>query len=162
MSTKPSGISIKACFALLFYLLIPSCAVILILQSYPELSKDRFFTIIHWIVPTSIVIVTLAQSSLFFPKGTVKRLLINLGFVAATMVWVYGLLGGGVVITNQWNEYLFSIHMIKYVFLIIAVAGLNTLYYLLEWRVFSQYQNDSSLEKTVPIAVSVNSQNKMS
>lgn len=146
MSNNQKFISIKACFALLFYLIIPSIAIILIMNSYPELSKNRFYTIIQWILPTAIVIVFLAQCSLFYQKGNFKHYLLNIGFVIATMIWVYGLLGGDLVITNQWNEFQFKIHMTKYVILIFFVAAINIIYYTLEWRFYSKghtspYQN---------------------
>ena len=146
MSNSQKFISLKACFALLFYLIIPSIAIILIMNSYPELSKNRFYTIIQWILPTAVVIVFLAQCSLFYQKGNFKRYLLNIGFVIATMVWVYGLLGGDVVVANQWNEFQFNIHMTKYVTLILFVAAINIIYYTLEWRFYSKehtsaYQN---------------------
>ena len=146
MSNSQKFISLKACFALLFYLIIPSIAIILIMNSYPELSKNRFYTIIQWILPTAVVIVFLAQCSLFYQKGNFKRYLLNIGFVVATMIWVYGLLGGDVVVTNQWNEFQFKVHMTNYVILILFVAAINMFYYTIEWRFYSKehaepYQN---------------------
>lgn len=138
MSNKQKCISIKACFSLLFYIIIPSIAIIFIMSSYPELSKDRFYNIIKWILPTGTAIVILAQSSLFYDKGELKHYIINISFVIATMIWVYGLLGGGLIITNQWNEFQFKIHMTKYVFLILFVAAINIIYYTLEWRFYSK------------------------
>jgi hypothetical protein len=44
--------------------------------------------------------------------------------------------------TTFWNEYEFSIHMDKYVMLIVSVAAFNMLYYTFEWRV---YRKDKSL-----------------
>ena len=150
MSTKQKFISVKACFALLFYLIIPSLAIILIMKSYPELSKDRFYTMIHWVLPTATVIVFFAQCSILYQKGDKKRFFLNIGFVIATMIWVYGLLGGGVVITNQWNEFHFKIHMTKYVVLILFVAAINIVYYTLEWRF---YRNNQSFFNIIPFSM---------
>jgi hypothetical protein len=136
MPTKKRCISSKVWLALLFYLIIPLCSLLLILQSYPELSKDQFYMRIYWIVPTAMVIVFLAQWSAFYQKGDPRRFLLNIGFSIATMVWMFGLLGGGVVITTQWNGYDFSLHMDKYIVLIACVAALNVIYYTLEWRVY--------------------------
>jgi Ca2+/H+ antiporter len=55
---------------------------------------------------------------------------------------MFGLLGGGIVMTTFWNDYEFSLHMDKYVLLIVSVAALNVLYYIFEWRV---YRKDRSL-----------------
>jgi hypothetical protein len=91
---------------------------------------------IYWILPTATVIVILAQLSTFYQKGDTRRFLLNIGFTVATIIWMFGLLGGGVVITTQWNGYDFSLHMDKYVVLIACVAAVNVIYYTLEWRVF--------------------------
>ncbi len=73
-----------------------------------------------------------------------KRFLLNIGFTIMTMIWVFGLLGGGLVMTTFWNEYEFSLHMDKYVMLIVSVAALNMLYYTFEWRVYRK-ENSSFL-----------------
>lgn len=136
MLTKKRYISPKVWLALLFYLIIPLCSLLLILQSYPELPKDRFYMRIYWTLPTATVIVILAQLSAFYQKGDTKRFLLNIGFTVATIIWMFGLLGGGVVITTQWNGYDFSLHMDKYIVLIACVAAVNVIYYTLEWRVY--------------------------
>ena len=136
MSNKQQCISVKACFSLLFYLVIPSIAIIFIMHAYPELSRERFIRMIYWILPTSVVIVCLAQCSLFYQKGETKRYLLNIAFVGTTLLWIYGLLGGNTVITNQWNEYFFSVHMTKYITLIIIVSIVNIIYYTLEWKFY--------------------------
>lgn len=148
MSSEKRIISVKACFALLFYMIIPSIAIILILKSYPELSKDRFYNMIKWILPTAVAIVTLAQLSLFFKKGEIKHYLLNIGFVVATLFWIYGLLGGNVIIQNQWNEFNFSIHMTKYVIIIVTVAIINILYYTLEWRYYHKKYDELKDDNT--------------
>jgi hypothetical protein len=136
MSAKNRYISPKVWLALLLYLIIPLCSLLLILQSYPELPKDRLYMRIYWVIPTATVIVILAQLSSLYQKGDAKRFLLNIGFTVATMIWMFGLLGGGIVMTTQWNGYDFSLHMDKYVVLIATVAALNVLYYTFEWRVY--------------------------
>jgi hypothetical protein len=136
MSTKNRGISSKALLAFLLYLLIPLSALFLILQIYPEIPSDRMYMRIYWVIPTATIIVILAQLSSRYEKRDARRFLLNIGFTAMTILWMFGLLGGGIVMTTQWNEYEFSLHMNKYVLLIIGVATLNVLYYTLEWRVY--------------------------
>lgn len=138
MSTKKRCISPKTWLAFLLYLLIPLCTLLLIIHSYPELPSDRMYVRIYWIIPTATIIVILAQLSSLYQKGETRRLLLNIGFTAITLLWMFGLLGGGVVMTTQWNEYEFSLHMNKYVLLIISVAVLNVLYYTLEWMMYSK------------------------
>jgi hypothetical protein len=155
MSPKKRCVSLKACLSLLFYLIIPCCAILLIMQSYPELSQDRFYMRIYWILPTATIIVFLAQLSALYQKGDTKRFLLNIGFVIATMIWMFGLLGGGIVMTTQWNGYSFSLHMNKYVMLIACVAALNVIYYTLEWRVYRKDKvfRSSHNEKTTGTVV---------
>jgi hypothetical protein len=141
MSRKKRIVCLKAWFAFCLYLLIPLCSLLLILQEYPELPSDRVYARIYWVIPTALTIVLLAQLGSYFKKGEMRRFVLNIGFTIMTMIWMFGLLGGGLVMTTFWNEYEFSIHMDKYVLLIISAAGLNILYYAFEWRV---YQKDKS------------------
>ncbi|MBN1280563.1 MAG: hypothetical protein JXA00_02840 [Candidatus Thermoplasmatota archaeon] len=135
MSPKNHRISLKACLTSVFYLIVPLSALLFILHSYPELSTDLLYTRIYWVIPTAILVISLAQLSSMYPKGDTKRFLLNIGFTIATMVWMVGLLGGGVIITTQWNEYSFSLHMHRYVILLFSVAMVNILYFTLEWKV---------------------------
>jgi len=80
--------------------------------------------------------VILAQLSSLYQKGETRRFLLNIGFTAMTMLWMFGLIGGGLVMTTQWNEYEFSLHMDKYILLIISVAVLNGIYSTFEWLVY--------------------------
>lgn len=91
---------------------------------------------IYWVIPTAMVIIILAQLSTTYKKGETKRFLLNIGFTIATLIWMFGLLGGGIVISTQWNGYDFSLHMDKYVALIACAAALNIFYYTFEWRVY--------------------------
>ena len=108
---------------------------------------------IYWVIPTATIIVILAQLSSLYQKGETRRFLLNIGFTAMTILWMFGLLGGGVVMTTQWNEYEFSLHMNKYVLLIISVAVLNVLYYTLEWMMYRKNKAflPSHKEKTTGI-----------
>jgi hypothetical protein len=94
------------------------------------------------VIPTALTIVLLAQLGSYYKKGETKRFILNIAFTITTMIWMYGLLGGGLVMTTFWNEYEFSLHLDKYVMLIISVAALNVLYYTFEWRV---YRKDKTL-----------------
>jgi len=136
MSHRNHYVSLKAWLAFCFYFLIPLCALQLILQEYPELPADRVYSRIYWVIPTALIIVFLAQLGSMHKKGETKRFILNIGFTVMTMVWMFGLLGGGLVMTTFWNQYEFSLHMDKYVLLIISVAALNILYYIFEWKVY--------------------------
>jgi hypothetical protein len=102
---------------------------------------------VYWILPTAVVIVILAQVGACTRKGETKRLLLNIGFTLSTVVWMFGLLGGHVIITTAWNGYGFSLHMENYVLLIGCVATFNMIYYLLEWRVYRRCKVSASRKK---------------
>jgi hypothetical protein len=136
MSHKNHYVSPKTWLAFCLYFLIPLSSLLLILQEYPELPSDRIYTRIYWVIPTALIIVLFAQLGSFYKKGETKRFVLNIGFTIMTMIWMFGLLGGGLVMTTLWNEYEFSLHMDKYVLLIVSVAALNILYYIFEWRVY--------------------------
>ncbi|HWR27940.1 MAG TPA: hypothetical protein VN377_05850 [Candidatus Thermoplasmatota archaeon] len=141
MSHKKHYVSPKALLAFCLYFLIPLVSLFLILHEYPELPSDRVYMRIYWVIPTALIVVLLAQLGSYYKKGETKRFVLNIGFTIMTMIWMFGLLGGGLVMTTFWNEYEFSIHMDKYILLIISVAALNILYYTFEWRV---YRKDKS------------------
>jgi predicted permease len=92
MSSRKQHLSLKTLLTLVFYLIIPLCSLLLILQVYPELPKDRFYMRIYWVLPTATVIIILAQLSTRYQKGDTRRFLLNIGFTATTMIWMVGLL----------------------------------------------------------------------
>jgi hypothetical protein len=53
-----------------------------------------------------------------------------------TLIWVFAFLGGNPVITEQWWDYEFSIHLWRYILLIILATIINIIYYTLEWRFY--------------------------
>lgn len=122
----------------MFYLVIPIIAILIIINSYPELSKERFIGILIWIIPTSLVIIIISQLSNRYKKGETKKFIINILYVISTLIWVYGFIGGKLVVTEKWMEYSFSIHLWKYITLIIIASVINILYYTLEWRYYKQ------------------------
>jgi hypothetical protein len=153
MSVKNHRFSVKAGLAFLLYLFIPLCALLMVLRSYPEVPSDLMYRRICWVIPTALLIIILAQYSSRYKRGETKRYLLNLVFTAMTMLWMFGLLGGGFVMTTQWNNYEFSLHMDKYVLLIISVAVLNAIYYTLEWMVYRKDQEFlPAQKKTSPIS----------
>lgn len=147
MIAKNHHLSGKAGLTFLLYLLIPLCALLMILHSYPEVPSDLMYRRICWIIPTALLIIILAQYSSRYKRGETKRYLLNLVFTAMTMLWMFGLLGGGLVMTTQWNDYEFSLHMDKYVLLIISVAVINAIYYTLEWMVYRKEKEFSPAQK---------------
>ena len=143
MSATERRISIKAIIALLFYLIIPLIAISIIIATYPELSKERFMTMVYWFVPLAFILVLISQASIPYPRGHNMRFFLDITYVVFTVLWLFAFLGGGLSITQSWGEYEFTIHLWKYVAVILFVAGFNIVYYALEWKTYRKEINKS-------------------
>jgi hypothetical protein len=65
-----------------------------------------------------------------------------------TLLWIYGFLGGSPIITEKWLDYEFSIHLWRYILLIIIAAIINIIYYTLEWRFYRiENKKDNKIEE---------------
>lgn len=137
-------VSIKAIIALLFYLIIPLFAIYIIITTYPELSKERFITMVYWFVPLAIILVLISQACMYFPRGHDMRFFLDIIYVVFTVLWLFAFLGGGLTITQTWGEYEFTLHLWKYVAVILFVAGFNIIYYTLEWKYYRKELKSSS------------------
>ncbi len=148
--------SVKAIFAVIFYLIMPIMAIYIIMESYPELSRERYMQIIWAIIPFAIVMVIISQLSIRYPKGDVRRLALNLAYVVTALLWLLAFLGGGMVLTQDWGPYEFSLHLEKYIILILAVSIFNSIYYVMEWMVYAS--DDDEDEKMPKSKQEVNAQ----
>jgi len=130
--------SVKAVFALIFYLIMPIMVLLNIIKTYPELSEERYMAMIWTIIPFALLMVIISQLSIRYPRGDKRRLWLDYAYVVTAMLWLFAFLGGGVVITQSWGEYEFSLHLEKYVLLILAIMLFNCLYYFLEWWIYTE------------------------
>ena len=112
--------SVKAVFAVIFYLIMPVMAIYIIMEGYPELSRERYMQMIWAIIPFAIIMVIISQLSIRYPKGSAKRLTLNLAYVVTALLWLLAVLGGGMVLTQDWGAYEFSLHLEKYIILILS------------------------------------------
>ena len=53
------------------------------------------------------------------------------------------------VLTQDWGAYEFSLHLEKYIILILAVSIFNCIYYVMEWKVYSA-DDEGDKEKPIP------------
>ncbi len=137
-------ISTKAVFALVFYLIVPIIVVWIIVTTYPELTGQHYIGMLYWIVPSAILLIILSQWSIAYPRGDYRRLILDLAYVLMALIWIFGFLGGGLVITDYWDGYEFSLHLWKYLLVILAVAVFNAIYYVLEWVVYRRPDIDET------------------
>jgi hypothetical protein len=135
---KKRRISSKAIFALVFYLVLPTIALSIIILTYPELSRDRLLGILYRIIPISITLILISQYQVRYGKGSKGRFILNEIYVVLIVLWLFALLGGKPVIDQTWEEYQFSLHIWNYIVLILVVTSMNVLYYAMEYKAYSK------------------------
>lgn len=91
----------------------------------------------------------ISQISTRYQKGQTKKYILNISYVIATLLWIYGFIGGNIIIQEKWMEYEFQIHLWKYMILILLAATINIIYYTLEWRYYKK-QIKNNKEQTNP------------
>jgi hypothetical protein len=143
-TSKKRRISNKAVFALVFYLIMPTIAITIIILTYPELSRDRLIGILQRIIPVGLVLILVSQFQVRYEKGSKGRFILNEVYVVLVVVWLFALLGGEPVINQTWEEYRFSLHIMNYIVLILFVTSVNVLYYAMEFQAYRK--KDVSIE----------------
>ncbi len=143
--TNRNRISSKAIFALVFYLILPACAIFMIMTIYPELNKDRLVGVLFRIIPIGFVLILISQFQVRYQRGTKGRFILNEVYVIMVVVWLFAFLGGEPVIYQTWEEYSFSLQIYNYLVVIFFVTAMNVLYYILEYMAFSQ-ENENTEE----------------
>jgi hypothetical protein len=145
-------VSKKALFALLFYVLIPIMAITTVMTTYPELSRQRLEAMLLWIIPVGIMLIIISQVQMFYEKGTVQHLTLNLVYVATAMLWIIGLFGGSATVNQSWKQYEFSLHVWRLLVLVLAVNVVNVFYYIVQYEAFKAAEDchcdDAALAKT--------------
>jgi len=135
---KNRRISSKAVFALVFYLILPTIALSIIILTYPELSRERLLGILYRIIPISITLILVSQYQVRYGKGSKGRFILNEIYVVLIVLWLFALLGGKPVIDQTWEEYQFSLHIWNYIVLILIVTSMNVLYYAMEYKAYGK------------------------
>jgi hypothetical protein len=141
---KKRRISSKAVFALVFYLILPTIAISIIIITYPELSRDRLLGILYRIIPISITLILISQYQVRYGKGSKGRFILNEIYVVLIVLWLFALLGGKPVIDQTWEQYQFSLHIWNYIVVILVVTSMNVLYYAMEYKAYGK--KDASRE----------------
>jgi hypothetical protein len=136
-ATNKRRISNKAGFAFVFYMVLPTFAIIMIVSAYPELNTERLWGILMRIIPISVILILISQFQVRYEKGTKGRFFLNEIYVIMVVVWIFALLGGEPVIYQTWEEYSFSLHIWNYIALILFVTIMNIIYYAMEYEAFS-------------------------
>ena len=126
---RPESSWAKATWALLYYIVVPTALITAIMWRYPELDRVHFAEMLRWVLILGTALVGLNALRAEHETGTVTRLALDISFVALSIGWLLGVLGGGTVLHQTWNEYSFSIDIKGLFILVAALASLNLVYY---------------------------------
>lgn len=149
--TNKKRISSKAIFALVFYLILPTLAILMIIGIYPELNPNRLFAILSRIIPISFVLIVISQFQVRYEKGSLGRFILNEFYVIMLVIWIMAFLGGEPVIYQTWEEYSFSLHIWNYLVVIFFVTAMNVLYYIMEYMAFSEEEETTKENALEPV-----------
>jgi hypothetical protein len=121
---------------LVLYLIIPLATIRYILMQYPGLDPSRFNTTTLYIVPASILLFFVALMQDSHPKGTRNRLWLDTAYVLLSLLWMFAILGGNVVVHSVYDGHPFSIDVTPLVLIGVFTAALNLGHDYFEYRHF--------------------------
>jgi hypothetical protein len=130
---KPESSWANATWALLYYVVLPSVILTIIMWRYPELSSEHFMEMLRWVLILGTILVGVSALRAEFETGTYPRLVLDSAYVVFAIVWLLGVLGGGTVLEQSWNGYVFFIDVRGLFTIVAALASLNLVYYALRF-----------------------------
>jgi hypothetical protein len=118
---------------MLYYIVIPTALITIIMWRYPELDRQYFMEMLRWVLIIGVALVGINALRADSEHGTWTRLALDGGFVILTIAWLLGVMGGGTVLQQSWNGYDFTIDIGKLFIIVAALASLNMVYYTLRF-----------------------------
>jgi len=144
---------LKPIMSLMMYMLIPLLGFQLIMLQYPDLDQTRFRNATVYIIPISIMITSICIVQEKFPKGNRFRLFLDSIYVTLTLLWLISLIGGSTLIHSSYEGHPFTIDVTPLVALASAVAALNFLHDVLEFRYYASKTGAPAAPPSIPIQV---------
>ena len=123
----------RATWTMLYYIVIPTALITIIMWRYPELDRQYFMEMLRWVLIIGVALVGLNALRADSEHGTWTRLALDGGFVLLTIAWLLGVMGGGTVMKQSWNGYDFTIDIGNLFIIVAALASLNMVYYTLSF-----------------------------
>ncbi len=123
----------RATWTMLYYIVIPTALITIIMWRYPELDRQYFMEMLRWVLIIGVALVGINALRADSEHGTWTRLALDGGFVILTIAWLLGVMGGGTVLQQSWNGYDFTIDIGKLFIIVAALASLNMVYYTLRF-----------------------------
>jgi hypothetical protein len=123
----------RATWTLLYYVVIPTALITAIMWRYPELDRTHFMEMLRWVMIVGVALVGVNALRADAKYGTFTRLALDAAFVALTIGWLLGILGGGTALEQSWNGYHFIVDITGIFIIVAALASLNLVYYFLRF-----------------------------
>ncbi len=123
----------RATWTMLYYIVIPTALISIIMWRYPELDRQYFMEMLRWVLIIGVALVGINALRADSRYGTWTRMALDGGFVILTIAWLLGVMGGGTVLQQSWNGYDFTIDIGKLFIIVAALASLNMVYYSLRF-----------------------------
>ncbi len=123
----------RATWTLLYYVVIPTGLMTIIMWRYPELERTNFMEMLRWVMIVGIALVFVNALRADHRYGSLTRLVLDIAFVGLTIGWLLGVLGGGTALDQSWNGYEFTIDIAGLFIIVAALASLNLVYYVLRF-----------------------------
>lgn len=123
----------RATWTMLYYIVVPTTLLTVIMWRYPELDREHFMEMLRWVLIIGVALVGVNAMRADQKYGSWTRLVLDVAFVSLTIAWLLGVLGGGTVLEQSWNGYHFYIDIGNLFTIVAALASLNLLYYALRF-----------------------------
>ncbi len=123
----------RATWTMLYYVVIPTALMTVIMWRYPELDRTHFMEMLRWVLILGVALVGVNALRADARYGTLWRLLLDAAFVGLTIGWLLGVLGGGTALEQSWNDYAFTIDITGLFIIVATLASLNMVYYFLRF-----------------------------
>jgi len=148
----------RATWTMLYYIVIPTALITMIMWRYPELDRQYFMEMLRWVLIIGVALVGINALRADNKYGTWTRLTLDGGFVLLTIAWLLGVMGGGTIMEQNWNGYDFTINIGRLFIIVATLASLNMVYYTLRFaqkRGFIQGGVDNPTPDVEPSIVTI-------
>jgi hypothetical protein len=143
---------------MLYYVVIPTGLMTVIMWRFPELDRAHFMEMLRWVMIIGVALVGVNALRADARYGSLWRLFLDVAFVGLTIGWLLGVLGGGTALEQSWNGYEFTIDIGGLFIIVAALASLNLIYYVLRFgqeRGYIPKGGDEPLAEPEPGAVTI-------
>jgi hypothetical protein len=133
MEARPESSWARATWPLVYYIVVPTTVISVIMWRFPELDSEKFAEMLRWVLVIGVFLVGVAALRADYAVGTNPRLVLDVTYVALAITWVLGILGGGTVLEQSWQGHVFFVDIERLFIIVTVLASLNVIYYALQY-----------------------------